>query len=242
MTTSPAEFAALRSSTADLLRGLTDEQWSDADVRAPSLLPDWTRGHVLAHIARNADGIARTLSGALRGEKLARYPDGMAGRNADIEAGAGRPLAEQLLDVEQSADRLDRLFAAVADANSWDLECDDRTAGEYVVGRWREVEIHRVDLGGSYGASDWPAAFVRYLLPSLLAGLDERVPDGTAVRIEIAPEDSVTTDLGGSVWTCGTGEPAAVTGPDWAVLAWLLGRPSAAGDQLANAPELSRWL
>jgi maleylpyruvate isomerase len=242
MTAPLAELAALRSSTADLLRGLAGEQWSDADAHAPSLLPDWTRGHVLTHIARNADGIARTVSGALRGEHLARYPDGAAGRNADIEAGAGRPIAELLLDVQQSADRLDRVLAAVADADSWHLECDDRTAAEYVVGRWREVEIHRVDLGGSYGASDWPAAFVRYLLPSLLSGLDDRVPDGTAVRIEVTPEGSVTTDLGGSVWTCGDGEPTAVTGPDWAVLAWLLGRPAAAGDQLANAPELARWL
>jgi len=166
----------------------------------------------------------------------------VAGRNADIEAGATRPVGEQLLDVEQSADRLDRLLAAVADQGSWDLMCDDRTAGEYLAGRWREVEIHRVDLDGSYRASDWPPAFVRYLLPRLLAGLDERVPAGTAVRIEVTPEDSVTTDLGGSVWTCGDGEPAAVTGPDWAVLAWLLGRTSAAGDRLANAPELSRWL
>jgi maleylpyruvate isomerase len=242
MTTSPAEFAALRSSTADLLRGLADEQWSDADVRAPSLLPDWTRGHVLAHLARNADGIARTLSGALRGEHLARYPGGAAGRNADIEAGAGRPLAEQLLDVQQSAERLDRLFAAVADVDGWGLECDDRTAGAYVGGRWREVEIHRVDLGGSYGAADWPSAFVRYLLPSLLSGLDDRVPDGTALRIQITPERSVTTDLGGSVWTCGDGDPTAVTGPDWAVLAWLLGRPAAAGAHLSGAPELARWL
>ena len=157
MTTALAELAPLRSSTADLLRGLADEQWSDADVHAPSLLPGWTRGHVLTHLARNADGIALTLSGALRGERLARYPDGPAGRNADIEAGAGRSLAEQLLDVQQSADQLDRLFAAVDDANGWDLPCDDRTAGEYVGARWREVEIHRVDLGGGYGAPDWPA-------------------------------------------------------------------------------------
>jgi maleylpyruvate isomerase len=242
MTAPLAELAALRSSTADLLRGLADEQWSDADAQAPSLLPDWTRGHVLTHVARNADGIARTVSGALRGEHLARYPDGAAGRNADIEAGAGRPVADLLLDVQQSADRLDRVLAAVADADGWGLECDDRIAGAYVSGRWREVEIHRVDLGGRYGASDWPAAFVRYLLPSLLSGLDDRVPGGAAVRIEVTPEDSVTTDLGGSVWTCGDGAPTTVTGPDWAVLAWLLGRPSAAGTHLSGAPELARWL
>jgi uncharacterized damage-inducible protein DinB len=28
---------------------------SDAEAREPSLLPGWSRGHVLTHIARNAD-------------------------------------------------------------------------------------------------------------------------------------------------------------------------------------------
>nr|WP_254126579.1 maleylpyruvate isomerase N-terminal domain-containing protein [Amycolatopsis sp. CA-230715] len=28
----------------------------DADVRAPSALPGWSRAHVLAHLARHADG------------------------------------------------------------------------------------------------------------------------------------------------------------------------------------------
>jgi maleylpyruvate isomerase len=242
MTSPLAALPALRSSTAALLRGLADEQWSDADVQAPSLLPGWTRGHVLTHLARSADAVSRTLSGALRDEFVPLYPDGAAGRNADIEAGAGRPLAEQLLDVQQSADRLDRLFGAVADADDWHLQCDVRTAGEWLLGRWREVEIHRVDLGGSYRASDWPAAFVRYLLPTLLSELDHRLPDGTAVRLEIAADDSVTTELGGSVWTCGAGEQVSVTAPDWAVLAWLLGRLDAAGGALAGAPTLSRWL
>ena len=34
--------------------------------------------------------------------------------------------------------------------------------------RWREVEIHRVDLADGYGPGDWPASFVAPLLPSLL--------------------------------------------------------------------------
>ena len=242
MTTPLSALPALRSSTATLLRGLADEQWSDADVHAPSLLPGWTRGHVLVHLARNADGIARTLSGALRGERLARYPEGREGRNRDIEDGAPRPMAEQLLDVEQSADRLDRVFGAVADADGWALECDDRTAGEHVLGRWREVEIHRVDLAGAYTADEWPPEFVRYLLPELASGVAARLPEGRALRIEVDPDGSRAVDLAGQTWTAGAGEEVTVKAPDWALLAWLLGRTAAAGDQLAGAPELARWL
>ncbi|MGH8963707.1 MAG: maleylpyruvate isomerase family mycothiol-dependent enzyme [Jatrophihabitantaceae bacterium] len=202
----------LRSSNAALLSGLAGERWSDADVHAPSLLPDWSRGHVLTHLARNADAVARTVSGALRGERVPRYPNGQDGRNADIEAGAGRAPAELLADVTESGERLDRVFAEAVDADGWARDCDDRTVGDYVLARWREVEIHRIDLGGSYRADAWPAAFVSHLLPDLAAGLAERA--STPLRIEVGLPS--TTELGGTVWTCGDGDgdPVAVVGPD----------------------------
>ena len=59
-----------------------------ADPALPSLLPEWTRGHVLTHIARNADSFVRVLEAARRGEVVTQYEGGVAGRNADIEAGA----------------------------------------------------------------------------------------------------------------------------------------------------------
>ena len=59
-----AALQTLRASTADLILGLREESWSDSDVAASSLCEGWTRGHVLTHIARNADGIGATLSGA----------------------------------------------------------------------------------------------------------------------------------------------------------------------------------
>ena len=34
---------------------------SDTQAREPSLLPGWSRGHVLTHIARNADGLGNLL-------------------------------------------------------------------------------------------------------------------------------------------------------------------------------------
>jgi maleylpyruvate isomerase len=241
MSSPDLQLAALRASTAGLLTGIEAEKWSDADMRAPSILPNWTRGHVLTHIARNADGITATLAGALRGEIVLRYPRGPAGRAADIEDGAGRSAVELVDDVRESAARIDRLFGAVADADGWDLPSDDsRPARSWVKARWKEVEVHRADLLGAYTAADWPAQFVDYLLPREAAEVGSRLD--TAVRIEVDPDGSTTTDLGGSVWTAGDGLPVEVRGPDWALLAWLVGRPALATDALTARPELAFWL
>lgn len=61
-------------------------QMTDEDCRGPSLLPGWSRGHVLAHWALNAEGQTRMLLAAMRGETEAQYPGGEAQREADIEA------------------------------------------------------------------------------------------------------------------------------------------------------------
>jgi maleylpyruvate isomerase len=234
------QLHALRSSTADLVKGLLDLQWSDADVVAPSLLPGWTRGHVLTHIARNADGIADTLAGALRGEIVPRYPGGTPGRNADIEAGASRHYAALVTDVRDSADRLDRVFAAIADAGGWDLLTEhEDPAGAWTWRRWREVEIHRVDLASDYTPDRWPASFVTLAFEEAAPSLDSRVEG--AVHVEVAGEGSLSPDLVDRSWTVGSGEPVVVRGPDWAVLAWMSGRAVAAGDALSAAPELAPW-
>lgn len=235
-----SRLGEVRASTSALLGGLDAERWSDADTRAPSVLPGWTRGHVLTHIARNADGIAATLAGALRGDVVLRYPQGSAGRDADIAAGAGRGAVELIADVRDSADRLDRLFGAVADASGWGLTTEnDRPAHSWLNARWREVEIHRADLRGSYGAAGWPAAFVGYLLPRLATEVGTRADQ--PLHLEVVREGSTTTDLGGHSWTSGDADGLTVRGPDWALLAWLIGRPSLADGQLSTMPELSPW-
>jgi maleylpyruvate isomerase len=240
MTTPVARLGSLRHSTAALLRGVTAEGWSDADVRAPSLLPGWSRAHVLTHLARNADGLHTTVAGALRGERVPRYPHGPQGRNADIETGSGRSPSELLADVRSSADQLDRILDDVARADGWQLQCDDRTTGDYLWARWREVEIHRVDLAGSYTADQWPAEFVAYLLPLLAESLSDRAAG--ALRITVTATGSRTADLPGTSWSVGgPGDVTELAGPDWALLAWALGRPDATGGTLGSMPELSRW-
>jgi maleylpyruvate isomerase len=241
MTAAPPLLPTLHRSTADLLRGLDAEGWSDADIAAPSLCDGWTRGHVLTHIARNADGIARTLEGALRGEILERYPDGWDARNRDIDDGAKRPAAEILRDVVGSAHRLDRALADIDDIDGWDRPTSGKgPASGWVARRLTEVEIHRVDLRGHYTAADWPAELVVEVLPACI----EKLPDRTAgpLRIEIDAAGSTAAGLAGEVYTAGDGDgPTLVRGPDWAVLAWLAGRSAAAQDRLTTTPELGPW-
>ena len=48
---------------------VAEEQW-----RAPSRLPDLTRGHVATHIARHADALVRLAQWARTGERQDMYP------------------------------------------------------------------------------------------------------------------------------------------------------------------------
>src|SRR5581483_10528514 len=78
----------------------------DGDEARASRLPDWTVGHVLTHLARNAESHIRILDGALTGEHLEQYPGGVDQRAADISAGAGRPAMQLVDDVVDTFARL----------------------------------------------------------------------------------------------------------------------------------------
>lgn len=79
-----ATLDQISAATAQVLD--TAAQFTDADARAPSLLPNWSRGHVLTHLARNADGGRRLLIWARTGVEMAEYPS-VAARAEEIEAG-----------------------------------------------------------------------------------------------------------------------------------------------------------
>ena len=67
-TTRLAEVNRATSRYLQTLDGLTSEQLAD-----PSLLPGWTRAHVVAHLARHALGTTRALHGLASGERLPVY-------------------------------------------------------------------------------------------------------------------------------------------------------------------------
>ncbi|MSW20314.1 MAG: hypothetical protein F2873_05400, partial [Actinobacteria bacterium] len=70
---------------------------NDAVAQQPCRLPGWSVGHLLTHLARNADSHTRVIDGALRGEVTDQYEGGAAGRSAEIDAGAARG-AQVLVD------------------------------------------------------------------------------------------------------------------------------------------------
>lgn len=190
----------------DSLRGV-----DDAAARGPSVLPGWSRGHVLTHIARNAETFADALDAVRRGEIHTMYGGSVEARNAGIESGAGRPAGELVADVESTTAALRDRLATLTEPD-WAGQVKHLRGGhllsiEDVVGmRWQEVEIHRLDLDLGYRPADWPGAFVAHNLDRQLDRLPERAP-GVAVP-ELPPYD---------------------------VLAWLYGRGR------ADLPDLPPW-
>jgi maleylpyruvate isomerase len=206
-------------------------------LHEPSVLPGWTRAHVATHIARNADSFTWMLDGACVGEQREQYPGGPSTRAAAIEAGASRPAEEVVADVARAAGRFAAACARVPTA-TWSSMVTPSVgavpATYLVVARLREIEVHHADLGLRYAPADWPAAFVDAELPARMEGLEARLPRGTAVRVVRTP--------GGEAWEIGAG-PASMTvsGPGYALLAWLLGRDPGAMDAPAGLPPLAPW-
>ncbi|MFM7307225.1 MAG: maleylpyruvate isomerase N-terminal domain-containing protein, partial [Actinomycetota bacterium] len=89
------------------LETLTDEQ-----CREPSLLPGWTRGHILSHLARNAESHVLMFSAATRGEESEQYPGGKPVRKAGIESGANRSAAELVSGLRISIYALEAAWAS----------------------------------------------------------------------------------------------------------------------------------
>ena len=61
----------VEQATEALLR--TADGLDDRAVAGPSLLPGWTRGHVLTHVARNADAMTNLLTWARTGVETPAY-------------------------------------------------------------------------------------------------------------------------------------------------------------------------
>jgi maleylpyruvate isomerase len=161
------------------------ENLSEDVMRIRSRLPDWSVGHVLTHLARNADAHARRLDGALRGQDVPKYAGGAEQRSAEIDGGARRPAGAIIADLVESQTRLNRLFAACSEAG-WPNQHFGGTAayGPHAcpAHRLREVEMHHVDLGLGYEPRDWPSEYVAWELPILLETLPHRLREDTARR------------------------------------------------------------
>jgi maleylpyruvate isomerase len=212
----------VQRSTARLLA--TAGTLDDEALAGPSLLPGWTRGHVLTHLARNTDGAVNLLIWARTGVETPQYAS-LEQRAADIEAGAGRDAATQLADLRAACDRLTEAIDAMP-AEAWSntirwIHGREAPAAEVMWRRMRELEIHHVDLAAGYTAADWPDSFNQRLARELARDFTARA-DGIRVVVR-SPE--VGHDL---IFGDATTEPV-VSGPLWATVAWLTGRSAGGG-------------
>ena len=198
---------------------------SDEQAGEPSLLPGWTRGHVLTHIARNADGLRNMLTWAQTGVETPQYanPDE---RNAQIDAGAGRSAAELAEDVRSSAEAF-LAHARELDGDAWAAEVRALRGAAHPAWftlnrRLTEVEVHHVDLAAGDRPEDWPDWFVTDMLYQVTGGIAEDAG---------APAVTVTDTSTGRQYLLrqDARSDREITGPGPELLAWLLGRSGGAG-------------
>ena len=135
---------------------------TERDLRAPSLLPGWTRAHVLGHLARNAQAMRNLLVGVRTGQDRPAYASADA-RQAGIEHSASPRASELVADLAEEAMALRRVARQLPDAG-WQvpvriLDSAPFPAAQLLTRRLVEVELHHCDLGAGYTPDDWPPAF-----------------------------------------------------------------------------------
>ncbi len=200
------------------------------DPSLPSRCPGWTRGHVLTHVARNADALATCIRSAVDGTGETMYLSDEA-RDADIDAGADRPLDVLVEDVHASAERFAAALTRLTAEH--DRVPVERTpggpsfpAGAVPAMRLREVVFHHVDLDAGFTFDDLDSDVLSELLADQVGRLRRR-DDAPALRIRTDEGDTLDVGAGGPL----------VTGSRGGILLWLA-RQDASGVHSDDLPVL----
>jgi len=201
----------------------TIDALSDTEIAGPSLLPGWTRAHLLTHLARNADAMRNFLLAARSGTHVPMYASRPM-RDADIDTGSRRPPELIRLDAEAAASRLAldlglverdpdgaALWSAPVMFASGAADGPVVTLADTVWFRLREVEIHHVDLDAGYTFARTPTDLAVALTDDIVRRLGS-----TDLAVELADDE-------GRTWSLGDSGPT-VRGSLPELLAWLLGR------------------
>ena len=199
-------------------------------LAAPCALPGWSRAHLVAHLARNADALGNLLTWARTGVETPMYAS-VDARAEGIERSSQQPRDSLLADLWSASARLvDAATSMPADA--WDAHITTRSGREIPASevpwmRIRESWVHAVDLAAGASFADLPSVVVDDLLDEVATGLIGR---------EDCP--AMTISAGARSWEVGSaGDPVAVRAAEPDVLAWLLGRAP-----LEGTPTAPPWL
>ncbi|MEU2348036.1 maleylpyruvate isomerase family mycothiol-dependent enzyme [Modestobacter sp. NPDC049651] len=205
---------------------LTDEEFA-----GPSLLPGWTRAHVLAHLAGNAEAQVNFLTWARTGVETPPYASDEARDQAIAERAALPPaeLRALLLDsVRLLVAAVEQLPDAAWSASVRNRQGQEIPAVELPLMRAREVWVHSVDLDAGVGFDEVPAEVLASVVDDVFTQWDAR---------DVVPD--VVVFAGDREW--GTGR-LAVSGSLADVAAWLTGRGDGAGLRSDGPlPSLAAW-
>ena len=241
-----ARHAQAGLALAQLAQARVDElvlALDEATTHGPSLLPGWTRGHVISHLARNADGLVNLLNWAKSGVEHPMYASA-ADRDADIEEGSRRLLQIQQEDLAAASGRL---FAAAEDlpAGSWTATVSARTGTPMPATlipwlRVNELLVHAIDLNCGHTFDDLVELAGEHL-ETVLAFMVSRFAgraDVPSVNLEIVLPDGTARAIPLGVASATAPRVIGLAAP---AIAWLTGRTDGA-DLTGEVPTLPTWL
>ncbi|MEO6468774.1 MAG: maleylpyruvate isomerase N-terminal domain-containing protein [Acidimicrobiia bacterium] len=169
-----AEIEACRTSQGRLLAGLAS--LTDEDFRSLSLLPGYSRAHLVTHLANKARAHAWIFGGPAASEVRQLHPAGYNPVRA-AEAGAHRTASELCSDLLSSFLILESAWGEL-DEMHWEsqaiMTAGPRSMAEIVTHHLRNVEVHHVDLDIGYQFADCLRTFVDGELAKRLRDLPNR--------------------------------------------------------------------
>ncbi|MCW3492670.1 maleylpyruvate isomerase family mycothiol-dependent enzyme [Microbacterium sp. SSM24] len=212
----------------------------------PSLLPGWTRRHLVAHVGFNARAVARLVEWARTGVENPMYSSDTQ-RAEEIAFGATLPVEALRHLAAHAAVHLDVEWRDLPEA-AWLHQV--RTAQgrlvpatETVWMRTREVWIHAVDLRNGASVRDFPDVLHDLLLADLIK-VWTRKRTATTPDIILAPTDRAETFSLLSEGGAAASEPLVIVGSAADVVGWGIGRSmrgvaTASGGEPPRPPD---WL
>lgn len=239
LTTDPrlkAELLTVRRGTAFFARKLAE--LDDADFDGPSLLPGWSRRHLIAHVGYNARALTRLVQWANTGVETPMY-DSPEARDAEIDFGATLPVRALRHLIEHAAISLDVEWRDSPDA-AWEAmvrtaQGREVPARETVWMRTREVWLHAIDLNNGARFGDVPEPVLERLLTDITGTWRTR---GTDAGLVVAVDG--WTDRLGDVEA---DSPTIVSGALPDLVRWAAGRGDAGvTSSTGETTPAPRWL
>jgi len=213
---------------------------SNVELDGDSLLPGWSRRHVIAHVAYNARGIVRLVTWARTDVETPMYASNAA-RDGDIATGAelDREALRTLFDV--ATIQLDAAWRRLT-PETWSHPVRTPSGREIPVSetvwmRNQELWVHTIDLATGASFDDVPVEVLDRLLTEITTVWTTRGDGGGLVlSVTGAHPERRLGDLGSE-------EPVVVSGSLAGLVQWATGRGGSGVTSSTGIPaDPPRWL